>query len=71
MQIFDDSNFTRPSCTHNTIHAASIYKLVENNFGLSIVPKSLLQHGYDHEREVYSTEKHTATNYLISNLEHQ
>ncbi|WP_275316433.1 LysR family transcriptional regulator [Tenacibaculum bernardetii] len=45
MQIFDDSNFT-PLVTHNTIHAASIYKLIENNFGLSIVPKSL-QHGYD------------------------
>ena len=44
MQIFDDSNFS-PIVTHNTIHAASIYKLVENNFGLSIVPKSLLQ-GY-------------------------
>ena len=45
MQIFDDSNFT-PIVSHNTIHAASIYKLVENNFGLSIVPKSL-QHGYN------------------------
>lgn len=45
MQIFDDSNFT-PLVTHNTIHAASIYKLVENSFGLSIVPKSL-QHGYN------------------------
>ncbi|CAM1348820.1 MULTISPECIES: LysR family transcriptional regulator [Tenacibaculum] len=44
MQIFDDSDFT-PIISHNTIHAASIYKLVENNFGLSIVPKSL-QHGY-------------------------
>ena len=44
MQIFDDSNFS-PIVSHNTIHAASIYKLVENNFGLSIVPKSLLQ-GY-------------------------
>ncbi|CAM1352297.1 LysR family transcriptional regulator [Tenacibaculum insulae] len=45
MQIFDDSNFT-PIVSHNTIHAASIYKLVENNFGLSIVPKSL-QQGYN------------------------
>lgn len=45
MQIFDDSNFV-PIVSHNTIHAASIYKLVENNFGLSIVPKSL-QNGYD------------------------
>ncbi|MCL4110619.1 UNVERIFIED_CONTAM: hypothetical protein GTU68_060510 [Idotea baltica] len=40
MQIFEDNNFT-PNVTHNTIHAGSIYKLVENNFGLSIVPQSL------------------------------
>lgn len=40
MQIFDDSGFT-PIVTHNTIHASSIYKLVEHNFGISIVPKSL------------------------------
>lgn len=44
MQIFDDSGYT-PLTYHNTIHAASIYKLVENNFGISIVPKSL-QAGY-------------------------
>jgi DNA-binding transcriptional LysR family regulator len=40
MQIFDESNFT-PIISHNTIHASSIYKLVENRFGISIVPKSL------------------------------
>ena len=40
MQIFDDCGFA-PIITHNTIHASSIYKLVENNFGISIVPKSL------------------------------
>jgi len=40
MQIFDDSGFL-PTVSHNTIHAGSIYKLVENNFGVSIVPKSL------------------------------
>ncbi len=45
MQIFDDSGFY-PIISHNTIHASSIYKLVENNFGLSIVPKSL-QYGYN------------------------
>lgn len=45
MQIFTDSGFT-PIVSHNTIHAASIYKLVENGFGLSIVPKSL-QLGYN------------------------
>lgn len=40
LQIFDDSGFS-PIVTHNTIHASSIYKLVEHNFGISIVPKSL------------------------------
>jgi DNA-binding transcriptional LysR family regulator len=40
MQIFDDSGFT-PSISHNTIHASSIFKLIENNFGVSIAPKSL------------------------------
>lgn len=41
MQIFDDGGFS-PLVTHNTIHASSIYKLVENGFGVSIVPKSLM-----------------------------
>ena len=40
MQLFDDSGFS-PIVSHNTIHAGSIYKLVENNFGISIVPASL------------------------------
>ena len=40
MQLFDESGFS-PIISHNTIHAGSIYKLVENNFGISIVPKSL------------------------------
>jgi len=40
MQIFDDSGFV-PMVSHSTIHASSIYKLVENKFGISIVPKSL------------------------------
>ena len=41
MQIFDESGFS-PIISHNTIHADSIYKLVENGFGISIVPKSLI-----------------------------
>ena len=45
MQIFDDSGFA-PIVSHNTVHASSIYRLVENNLGISIVPKSL-QKGYD------------------------
>ncbi|CAH8289899.1 DNA-binding transcriptional LysR family regulator [Mariniflexile fucanivorans] len=40
MDIFNDNGFS-PLVSHNTIHAGSIYKLVENNFGISIVPKSL------------------------------
>ena len=40
MQIFDDCGFT-PLVSHNTIHSSSIFKLVENGFGVSIVPKSL------------------------------
>lgn len=42
MQIFDDCGFL-PLVSHNTIHSSSIFKLVENNFGCSIVPKSLAQ----------------------------
>ena len=45
MQIFENSNFT-PTISHKTVHASTIYSLVENNFGISIVPTSL-QHGYD------------------------
>lgn len=40
MEIFNDHGFS-PLVSHNTIHADSIYKLVENGFGVSIVPKSL------------------------------
>ncbi|MFK8054839.1 MAG: LysR family transcriptional regulator [Saprospiraceae bacterium] len=40
MQIFDDSGFS-PLVSHSTIHASSIFKLVENHFGISIIPKSL------------------------------
>jgi len=40
MQIFDDSGFS-PLVSHSTIHAGSIFKLVENNFGISIIPMSL------------------------------
>ncbi len=45
MQIFDNSGFT-PLVSHYTVNASSIYRLVENNFGVSIVPTSL-KHGYN------------------------
>jgi len=40
MQIFDNSGFS-PLVSHNTVNASSIFRLVENNFGVSIVPTSL------------------------------
>jgi DNA-binding transcriptional LysR family regulator len=45
MQIFDDSGFV-PTISHSTVNASSIYRLVENNFGISIVPTSL-KYGFD------------------------
>ncbi len=45
MQIFDDNNFY-PTILHSTVNASSIYRLVENDFGISIVPTSL-QYGYN------------------------
>lgn len=45
MQIFDNSGFS-PTVSHSTVNASSIYRLVENNFGISIVPTSL-QYGYN------------------------
>ncbi len=45
MQIFDNSGFF-PTVSHSTVNASSIYRLVENNFGISIVPTSL-QYGYN------------------------
>jgi len=47
MQIFDNSGFF-PTVSHSTVNASSIYSLVENNFGISIVPTSL-QYGYNFE----------------------
>ena len=41
MQIFLDAGFA-PNAMHNTIHASSIFSLVKNGFGISIVPKSLM-----------------------------
>jgi len=45
MQIFDDSGFS-PIISHNTVKANTIYTLVENNFGVAIVPTALKK-GYD------------------------
>ena len=45
MKIFEESNFT-PKISHNSVQANTIYRLIENNFGVAIVPTSL-QNGYD------------------------
>ena len=46
MSIFEDQGFT-PHITHKSVHAHTIFKLVELGLGVSIVPTSL-QYGYDH-----------------------
>lgn len=45
MEIFNESGFT-PNVSHNSVHASTIYRLVENNLGISIVP-TVLQEGYN------------------------
>jgi len=45
MQIFDHSQFS-PLISHYTVNASSIFRLVENSFGVAIVPTSL-KLGYD------------------------
>lgn len=45
MAIFQNSGFL-PKVNHYTIHASSIFRLIENKMGVSIVPRSLTQ-GYD------------------------
>ena len=45
MQIFDHSKFS-PLISHYTVNASSIFRLVENKFGVAIVPTSLSL-GYD------------------------
>ncbi|MBO0591733.1 LysR family transcriptional regulator [Cellulophaga sp. E16_2] len=45
MSICEDAGFT-PSVSHKSVHAQTIFKLVENNLGIAIVPTSL-QYGFD------------------------
>jgi len=45
MEIFRTSGFV-PNVSHNSVHASTIFRLVENNLGISIVP-SILQYGYN------------------------
>jgi len=40
MQIFKQSRF-HPIISHNTVHASTIFRLVENKLGISLVPSSL------------------------------
>ena len=40
MTIFADAGF-EPNVSHRTVHATTIYRLVENGFGASIVPTTL------------------------------
>ena len=47
MQIYDACGFS-PMISHYAVNASTIFRLVENNFGISIVPTSL-KLGYDME----------------------
>ena len=47
MSICEDSGFS-PKVSHKSVHAQTIFKLVENNLGVAIVPTSL-QHGFKME----------------------
>lgn len=44
MSICEDAGFT-PKVSHKSVHAQTIFKLVENNLGVAIVPTSL-QYGF-------------------------
>jgi len=44
MSICEDEGFT-PKISHKSVHAQTIFKLVENNLGIAIVPTSL-QYGF-------------------------
>lgn len=45
ISICEDQGFS-PKVSHRTVHASTIFRLVENDLGISIVPKSLIA-GYD------------------------
>jgi DNA-binding transcriptional LysR family regulator len=45
MSIFEDHGFS-PKISHNTVHANTIFRLIENGFGNSIIPTSL-QYGFN------------------------
>lgn len=45
MSIFEDQGFT-PKVAHESVHANTIFRLVENGLGIGIVPSSLKQ-GFD------------------------
>jgi len=45
MSIFEDQGFS-PKVAHESVHANTIFRLVENELGIGIVPSSLKQ-GFD------------------------
>lgn len=55
MQIFKHSGFY-PIISHHTVHASTIFRLVENNLGISIVPSSLGL-GYDMDVKLIELDK--------------
>lgn len=71
MQIFDNAGFS-PIISHKSVEANTIYRLIENNFGVAIVPTSL-QEGYDMDIKFIELDKikHRTTLQLIWSKENQ
>lgn len=41
MSLFNDAGFS-PKISHSSVHALTIYKMVESGYGMAIIPKSLI-----------------------------
>ena len=62
MSIFDDHGF-EPKISHKSVHANTIFRLVENGLGVAIVPSSL-QHGFDLDIKFIELKNVKQTTYL-------
>ena len=78
MSMCTDAGFS-PRITHEAIHAPTIFKLIENNMGISVVPSSLQDKGnykvrfidlknITQQTELYAVWKKENTNPALKNL---
>lgn len=62
MSIFDDHGFS-PKISHRSVHANTIFRLVENGLGIAIVPTSL-KHGFELDIKFIELKNVKQTTYL-------